>query len=74
MKIDFSSPVFTPSSPRTWPPLLTLKQVAQILSISVWTLRKWDNEGKLKAVRIGNRKDRRYKKEDIMEIMNKGLS
>jgi excisionase family DNA binding protein len=73
MNIDFSNTIFTPSSPRTWQPLLTLKQTAQILNVSVWTLRKWDNEGKLKAVRIGTGKHRRYKNEDIVTILEKGL-
>ncbi len=73
MSIDFSNTIFTPSSPRTWPPLLTLKQTAQILNVSVWTLRKWDNENKLKAVRIGTGKHRRYKKDDILTIIKEGL-
>ena len=75
MGIDFSRPEFTPSSQRTWPPLLNLDQVAQILSVSKWTLRKWDNEGKLKAVRIGTgkHKHRRYRKEDILKIINLGM-
>ncbi|MEN8253716.1 MAG: helix-turn-helix domain-containing protein [Patescibacteria group bacterium] len=73
MQIDFSNPVFTADSQRTWPPLLNLKQTAQILNVSIWTLRKWDNEGKLKAVRIGTGKHRRYKKEDIIKILQEGL-
>lgn len=73
MEIDFSRPIFTPSSPRTWPPLLTIAQTAQILNISPWTLRKWDKEGKLVAIRIGSRKDRRYKKENVMQVLNEGL-
>lgn len=73
MDIDFSRPQFTPSVPRTWPPLLTISQTAQILNVSPWTLRQWDNKGKLRAIRIGSRKDRRYKKEDIIEVINKGV-
>jgi len=71
---NLSKPVFTPSVPRTWPPLLTIQQTAQILSVSPWTLRQWDNKKKLIAVRIGNRKDRRYKKEDILKILEQGLA
>lgn len=73
MNIDFANPTFTPSVPRTWPPLLTLKQTSQLLSVSVWTLRKWDNEGKLKAIRFGTGKHRRYKKDDIIELLNNGM-
>ena len=48
--------------------LLTIKQAAKILNVSTQTLRRWDKEGILKAVRVGNRKgvgDRRYRKKDI---------
>ena len=48
--------------------LLTIHQVAQVLKVHAGTLRRWDREGKLKAVRIGSRRgigDRRYKKEGI---------
>lgn len=40
--------------------LITLKEAAQALRVHPNTLRNWDNEGKLKAVRIGTRGDRRY--------------
>lgn len=73
MGIDFSRPQFTPSTPRTWPPLLTIAQVAQILNISPWTLRQWDDKKKLIAIRMGSRRDRRYKKEDIMKILQEGI-
>lgn len=73
MDISFTKPIFTPSVPRTWPPLLTIAQTAQILNISPWTLRKWDKEKKLVALRIGSRRDRRYKKEDILAVLNQGL-
>ncbi len=55
------------------PPLLRLNQTAELLSVSVWTLRNWDKKGILKSVRVGTRKDRRYKKEDIIKILQKGL-
>lgn len=73
MGIDFSRPGFTPSVPRTWPPLLTIAQTAQILNISPWTLRQWDNNKKLVAIRIGSRKDRRYKKENVLKILQEGI-
>lgn len=54
------------------PELLSLKQTSTLLSVSPWTLRNWDNSGKLKAVRMGARRDRRYKKEDIIKILKEG--
>lgn len=71
MDNNFSRPQFTPSVPRTWPELLTLEQTTQILGVSKWSLRKWDNEAKFKAVRVGTH--RRYKKEDVIRAMNEGI-
>ena len=50
--------------------LFTLKQACEILKVHPNTLRKWDKKGILKAVRFGIRGDRRYKKEDILKILN----
>lgn len=53
------------------PQLLTLQEACAILNVHPNTLRKWDKEGKLKAVRFGSRGDRRYKKEDILAFIEK---
>ncbi len=50
--------------------LLTLKEVSGILKVHPNTLRQWDEKGILKAVRFGQRKDRRYRKKDIQRLMN----
>lgn len=50
--------------------LLKLSEVAELLNVHPNTLRKWDKKGILKAVRFGERKDRRYKKEDIVKLLN----
>jgi len=49
--------------------LLTLKQASKLLNCHPNTLRAWDKSGYLKAIRIGKRGDRRYKKEDIDKIL-----
>jgi predicted site-specific integrase-resolvase len=64
---------FSASDINTWPALLTIAQTAEILSLSPWTLRQWDKNGKLTPIRLGTRRDRRYKKEDIIKIASKGL-
>lgn len=74
MDNDFSRPQFTPSIPWTWPPLLTIQQASLILNISPWTLRNWDKKGSLVPLRVGSRKDRRYKKEDVIKALNEGIS
>lgn len=55
------------------PELLKISDVAKILGITPLTLRKWDKQGKLVPVRIGTRRDRRYRKEDIIRIYKEGL-
>ena len=50
--------------------LLTLKQASELLNCHPNTLCAWDKSGYLKAIRIGKRGDRRYKKEQIMEVLN----
>jgi len=51
------------------PKLLTIRQAAEILNVHVETLRRWDESGKLKATRINERGDRRYKPEDLEKII-----
>lgn len=51
--------------------LLTLNEAAKILKVHPNTLRLWDKKGVLKAVRIGVKKARRYRQEDIQRFINK---
>lgn len=50
--------------------LLTLREASIILNVHPNTLRQWDRKGILIAVRFGERKDRRYRKEDIMKLVD----
>ncbi len=58
-----------PKNKNDFPKLLTIKQAAEILNVHTETLRRWDKDGKLKAVRINKRGDRRYKPEDLEKLM-----
>lgn len=51
--------------------LLTLKQESEILNLHTNTLKKWDIKGYLVAVRFGIRRDRRYKRKDVMKLLKK---
>ncbi len=51
------------------PELLTLAEACQILKVHPNTLRKWDKKDILVAVRFGERRDRRYHREDIMNLV-----
>ena len=52
------------------PELITLSEASKILKIHQNTLRNWDKNGILPAVRIGEKKVRRYKKEDIQKFID----
>ena len=54
---------------REFSELLTLKETSKILKVHPNTLRQWDEKGILRAIRFGQRKDRRYKKEDILRLI-----
>ena len=51
------------------PKLLTIRQAAEILNVHVETLRRWDKSGRLKAIIVNERGDRRYKPKDIEKII-----
>lgn len=50
--------------------LLKMSEASELLNVHPNTLRKWDKNGVLKAVRFGVRGDRRYKKEDLLKLVN----
>jgi DNA-binding transcriptional MerR regulator len=52
------------------PELLTLREVSRLLSVHPNTLRNWEKEGLIEVVRIGKRKDRRYLKKIIQQIIS----
>jgi excisionase family DNA binding protein len=52
--------------------MLTTSEVARLLSVHINTVRRWSNQGILKAYRIGSRGDRRFRKEDIDDFFLKG--
>ncbi len=51
------------------PDLLTVSEVAQLLRVSTLTIKRWGKRGKLPAIRINSRGDRRYKKESVLWML-----
>ncbi|MDP3888680.1 MAG: helix-turn-helix domain-containing protein [bacterium] len=51
------------------PDLLTVKEVAEVLRVSPLTIKRWGKRGKLPAIRINSRGDRRYRKEAIFYLL-----
>ncbi len=53
--------------------LLTITEVCNLLKVHPNTLRNWDKQGLLTAVRIGVRGDRRYLKQDIVDLASSNI-
>jgi DNA (cytosine-5)-methyltransferase 1 len=51
------------------PRLITIKQASTMLGVSTLTLRNWDKNGKLKALRHPMNNYRVYKREDIESLI-----
>lgn len=51
------------------PDLLTVSEVANLLRVSTLTIKRWGKRGKLPAIRINSRGDRRYKKESVLWML-----
>ena len=49
--------------------LLTSRQVADFLQVSICTMRRWSDRGMLKCYRVGSRGDRRYQMEDVLYFL-----
>jgi len=48
---------------------ISLREAARILNVHPETLRRWDRSGKLKAIRVGNRQDRKYIASDVISAL-----
>jgi len=51
------------------PDLLTVREVAEVLRVSPLTIKRWGKRGKLPAIRINSRGDRRYRKEAVLWLL-----
>ena len=49
---------------------LKVREAAKYLGIHIDTLKKWEKEGVLTPIRIGNRRDRFYTKEMLEEAFS----
>lgn len=51
------------------PKLLTLQEACEILKCHPNTLRQWDKKGTFQAIRIGAKRVYRYRKQDILKLL-----
>jgi len=49
--------------------MMTISQAAQLLRVHPNTLRRWSNQGILKSYRVGQRGDRRFRREDLAGLL-----
>ena len=50
-------------------PLLGIREVAGLFGVDISTIRRWEQAGYLRSVRIGQRGHRRYHAEDIQGLL-----
>ncbi len=50
-------------------PMLTVREVAELLHIHANTVRRWSDQGLLRAYRITHRGDRRFKREEVARFL-----
>lgn len=54
--------------------LLNISEAAELIGVNQDTLRNWEKSGRIKPLRVGPRKDRKYRPEDIEKIIDdKGI-
>ena len=49
--------------------MLRTRQVAELLNVHINTVRRWSSEGIIKSYRIGPRRDRRFRREDVVRYL-----
>jgi excisionase family DNA binding protein len=50
--------------------MLTARQVADFLQVHISTVRRWSDRGMLKSYRVGLRRDRRYRQDDVLKFLH----
>lgn len=53
--------------------MLTTSELARLLNVHINTVRRWSNQGILKAYRMGPRGDRRFSQEDVDSFLAENL-
>ena len=50
--------------------LLNIREAASFLHVSEVSLRRWTNDGKLPCLRVGGRKERRFRRDDLVAFLD----
>jgi excisionase family DNA binding protein len=51
-------------------PLLGIREVAGMFGVDISTIRRWENAGYLRSVRVGQRGHRRYHAAEVQELLD----
>ncbi len=51
--------------------MMTTSEVARLLKVHINTVRRWSDQGILKAYRVGSRGDRRFDKADVATFLSR---
>ncbi len=51
--------------------LITIKQAARFLSVSEVSLRRWTDAGRLSCLRVGARRERRFRRGDLIDFLER---
>ena len=54
--------------------LLRIGQAAHMLGVHPNTLRNWELQGKVASIRIGNRRDRRFHRSELLKLLEQPLT
>jgi excisionase family DNA binding protein len=52
-------------------PLLDIEQAARFLNVSETSLRRWTNDGRLPCLRVGRRRERRFRRVDLLAFLER---
>ena len=52
-------------------PLLDIEQAARFLNVSETSLRRWTNDGRLPCLRVGRRRERRFRRADLLGFLER---
>jgi transcriptional repressor of dcmA and dcmR len=59
----------TPDVPNPNDDLLDIKRAARLLQVSEVSLRRWTNSGRLPCLRVGGRRERRFRRSDLLAFL-----
>lgn len=55
------------------PTYMTIREVADLFRVSMLTVKRWSNAGKVPCIRINSRGDRRYLRSEIERLIGGGI-